>query len=79
MLLLLIQMDFFQAVHVFLQLTQIGLYGVNIHYLHFENDGFLQELFHQKLSQFSHGNNVLDAPASNMDGFLLRDTCVSFS
>jgi hypothetical protein len=71
-------MDFFQAVHVFLQLTQIGLYGANIHYLHLENDD-LQELFHQKLSQFSQGNNVLDAPASNTDGFLLRDICVSFS
>jgi hypothetical protein len=31
----------------------------------------------QKLPQFSQGNNVLDAPASNTDGFLLRDTCVS--
>jgi hypothetical protein len=30
----------------------------------------------QKLSQFSQGNNVLDAPASNLDGFLCRDTCV---
>jgi hypothetical protein len=24
----------------------------------------------QKLTQFSHGNNVLDAAASNIDGFL---------
>jgi hypothetical protein len=28
----------------------------------------------QKLTQFSRGNNVLDTPASNMDGFLSRDT-----
>jgi hypothetical protein len=29
-----------------------------------------------KLTQFSQGNNVLHALASNTDGFLLRDTCV---
>jgi hypothetical protein len=28
----------------------------------------------QKLTKFSQGNNVLDAPASNTDSFLLRDT-----
>jgi hypothetical protein len=31
----------------------------------------------QKLTQFSHRNNVLDAPASELDGFLLRDKCDS--
>jgi hypothetical protein len=31
----------------------------------------------QKLSQFSQGNNVLDAPPSNIDGFLARNTCDS--
>jgi hypothetical protein len=31
----------------------------------------------QKLTQFSQGNNVLDAPASKTDCFLSRDTCVS--
>jgi hypothetical protein len=31
----------------------------------------------QKLTQFSEGNNVLDAPASNTNGFLLRDASVS--
>jgi hypothetical protein len=31
----------------------------------------------QKLTQLSQGNNVLDVPASNTDGFLLKDTCVS--
>jgi hypothetical protein len=30
----------------------------------------------QKLILFLPENNVLDAPASNTDGFLLRDTCV---
>jgi hypothetical protein len=31
----------------------------------------------QKIIQFSQGNNVLDAPASNIDGFISGDTCVS--
>jgi hypothetical protein len=31
----------------------------------------------QKLTQFSLGNNVLDAPASNTISFLLRETDVS--
>jgi hypothetical protein len=30
----------------------------------------------QNLSQFSQGNNVQDAAASNIDGFLWTDTCV---
>jgi hypothetical protein len=30
-----------------------------------------------KLMQFTQENNVLGAPASNMDGFPLRNTCVS--
>jgi hypothetical protein len=29
----------------------------------------------QKQTQFSHGNNVLHAPASNTLGFLSEDTC----
>jgi hypothetical protein len=32
--------------------------------------------FFQKLTEFTLGNNVLDAPASNRDGFVWRDTCV---
>jgi hypothetical protein len=31
----------------------------------------------QKLTQFSKGNNALEAAASNTDGFLCRDICVS--
>jgi hypothetical protein len=31
----------------------------------------------QKLTQFSQANNVLGAAASNIVGFLWRDTCVS--
>jgi hypothetical protein len=33
----------------------------------------------QKLTEFSQGKNVLGAPASNIDGFVWRDTCVSSS
>jgi len=36
----------------------------------------LKEVFFQKLTQLLQRNNVLDAPASNTDGVLLRDTCV---
>jgi hypothetical protein len=31
----------------------------------------------QKLTQFSHGNKVVDAPPSNVEGILSRDKCVS--
>jgi hypothetical protein len=33
----------------------------------------------QKLNHFSQGNNVLDITASNTNGFLFRDTCVSLT
>jgi hypothetical protein len=36
----------------------------------------LQEVFFEKLTQFSMGSIVLDAPDSNKDGFLSRDICV---
>jgi hypothetical protein len=35
--------------------------------------------YFQKLTKFSKGNNVLDAAAYNIDGFLWRDTCVPSS
>jgi hypothetical protein len=41
-----------------------------------ENSDF-QKVSFQNQSQFSQGNNVLDASASTIDGFLWRDTCVS--
>jgi hypothetical protein len=37
----------------------------------------LQEEFLSKNNSILTGNNVLDAAASNIDGFLWRDTCVS--
>jgi hypothetical protein len=36
----------------------------------------LQDIFFEKQTQFSLGNNGLDTPASNTDVFLLRDKCV---
>jgi hypothetical protein len=36
-----------------------------------------RQYFFQKQTQFSQGKNVLDAPLSNIDVFLLRHTCVS--
>jgi hypothetical protein len=31
----------------------------------------------EKLTQFSQGNEEIDSPPSNLDGFLCTDTCVS--
>jgi hypothetical protein len=47
-------------------------------YLHFEKTK-LQEVFLQKLAQFSQGNNELVVAVSYIDGFLWTDTCVSSS
>jgi hypothetical protein len=44
-------------------------------YLHLEKPN-LQEVFLQKLTQFSQGNNVLGITASNTHGFVSRGTCV---
>jgi hypothetical protein len=41
-----------------------------------ENDDLLK-VFFQNLTQFSQGNNVLDAPASNINSFLSGDICIS--
>jgi hypothetical protein len=71
-----VQMVFFWDIHVNVHLSWIGLFGTKWAFLVIENSDW-QELFSQKLSQFSQGNNVLDAPASGTNGFLLRDTCIS--
>jgi hypothetical protein len=73
-LMLLTQVVFFWAIYVFLQLNWIGFFGANRAYLHLETPKF-QEVFLSKLIQFSQGNNVIDAPASNADSCLWRDTC----
>jgi hypothetical protein len=125
----------FLEIHVFVQLSWIGLFGANRDYLHIENYD-LQEVFlsktnsiltekhttthctywhtwysleryvyffnsakeanleqtapistlkhlsckkysFQKLTQFSKENNALGDPATNIDGFVWRDMCVS--
>jgi hypothetical protein len=38
-----------------------------------------RKYFLQILTQFSQGNNVLDAAGSNVDSFSGRDTCVASS
>jgi hypothetical protein len=45
-------------------------------YLHLEARRLLK-VFFQKLTQLSQGNNALDVPSSNMDGFNYRDMCIS--
>jgi hypothetical protein len=49
---------------------------INSTYLHLETPK-LQEVFLSKTNSSFAGNNVLDASASNTDGFLLRGICVS--
>jgi hypothetical protein len=44
-------------------------------YSNLKND--LQNICLSKLTQFSQGNKLFVALASNTDGFLSRDTCVS--
>jgi hypothetical protein len=63
---------------VFLQHCLIGLFETKRAYLQLMKPK-LQEVFLSKNNTILTGNNVLDAPASNTDGFLWRDTCVSSS
>jgi hypothetical protein len=58
-----------------LQLCWIGLFGTNATFVHRENKD-MQEAFLQKWTQFSQGDNVIDAAATNIDGFHWRDTGV---
>jgi hypothetical protein len=75
MLLVRSKIVFFREIHVFLQLNWIDLFGTQRDYLHLENRK-MQKYAFQKLIQFSQGNTVLDAPTSNADGFVSKDTCV---
>jgi hypothetical protein len=45
-------------------------------YLHLETK-ICRKYSFQKLTKFAQGNNVLAAPSSNSEGFLLRDVCIS--
>jgi hypothetical protein len=51
---LLIQMVFFQKIHVFLQISWIGLFGTKCAFGHLENSG-LQVLFHSELHSILTG------------------------
>jgi hypothetical protein len=67
---------FLLRTHVFLQLSWKCLLEMNIASLHLEKT-MLLEVFLSKRTQFSQGNNVVDAAASNRDRFLSQDICVS--
>jgi hypothetical protein len=63
-------------IQVFLQFSWVGLFGTSKAYLHLKHQSCGKDSF-QTLTQFSEGKNVLDAPASNIDGFLSRYIYVS--
>jgi hypothetical protein len=69
-------MIFLGEIHVFLQISWIGQFGTNRAYIHL---GKLQllEVFLWKTNSSFTGYSVLDAAASNIDCFLIRDTCIS--
>jgi hypothetical protein len=75
MLLLLTQVVFFREIHVFLQLSWIGLSGAN-RAIPTLKTVICRKYSFQILTQFSKGNNVLDPPDSNTNGGLWGDTCV---
>ena len=56
-------------VHMFLELSWIGLFGANIAYVHLETPQ-LQEVFLSKSNTILTGIQCAVAPASNMNGFL---------
>jgi hypothetical protein len=69
-------MIFFGEIHVFLQLSLIGIF-VQTEPISTWKTVICRKYLLQTLIQFSLGNSVLDATASNRHLFLLRDTCVS--
>jgi hypothetical protein len=63
----------FGELHVFLQLSEYAYLEQNEPFSTW-NTIICRKYSYQKLTQFSQGNHVLDAHASNTDGFLSRDT-----
>jgi hypothetical protein len=61
---------------VFLHFSWRGLFWTKRGVLPLENPDWQQYSF-LKDTQYSQGNNVLHAPASNFHGFISGDTCVS--
>jgi hypothetical protein len=62
-------MVFFGEIHMFLQLSSIGLF-IEIEPISTLKHLICRKYSFQKLTQFSQENNVLDATVSNIDGFL---------
>jgi hypothetical protein len=69
-------MVFFEEIHVFLQLNWIHLFGKTESIFTLTIESCRENTF-PKVTQLSQGNNMLDAPASNTDGFLSRDSFLS--
>jgi hypothetical protein len=69
-------MYFFAYKQVYLEFSQVDLFGVSTYSLYLETPKW-QYVFLSKITQVSKGNNVLNANASITDGFLLRGTCVT--
>jgi hypothetical protein len=69
-------MVFFWEIYVFLTVCCICLFGTNKPISTLKTMICRNHTL-QKLTQFSVGKNVLDTTASNRDGCLWRDTCVS--
>jgi hypothetical protein len=67
---------FFAYKQVYLEFSQVDLFGVSTYSLYLETPKW-QYVFLSKITQVSKGNNVLNANASITDGFLLRGTCVT--
>jgi hypothetical protein len=65
----------FGEIHVFLQLSWVGLFGANKAYLHFEIAKW-QEILLSKTNSILKGKQCSRSPDSNTNGFLLRDKCV---
>jgi hypothetical protein len=74
MLLLLTQMVFFGDICTFLQLSCIGQFGTNRAYLQIKRRD--ARSISLKRNSILKGKELLDAEASNIDAFLLRDICV---
>jgi hypothetical protein len=72
------QMVVFGAIHVFLQLTWIGLFGRKRAILHLENYD-LQDVFLTKISSVLMGKQCSTCSSSNTDCFLWSDKYVSSS
>jgi hypothetical protein len=76
MLLLLTQMVFFRKIHVFLQLSWIGLFGSQEACHNLQKPTF-QEVVLSKTNWTQTGKHVLHTAASFIHGFCWRDACTS--